>query len=189
MGLFGNTMYHIKKDIRTRKSADRVLDALTECLKTKKLTDISYTDLQKSSGVGRSTIYRIFDTNADILAYGCDMFAESLNREYLKMTQKSHPTKRDFALFIMSGWMGNYKLLDAINMSRCEDILEKSIVKYRQGLPEFDEKLILTPVQIEYLTEIAAASVAAVFKVWLRHGRKESAEELYEILSKMDSNF
>lgn len=185
MGLIGHSMYHIKKDIRTRKSADRVLDALTKCLKTKKLTDISYTDLQKSSGVGRSTIYRLFDTNADILAYGCDIFAESLNREFLQLTRGSKMNGKEFTIFIMNGWMNNYRLLDAIKESRCENILEKSIVKYRLELPEVDKKLPHSPIQIEYLKEIAAASIAAVFKVWLRNGRKESAEELYEILSSM----
>lgn len=64
--------------------------------------------------------------------------------------------------------MENYKLLDAIGESRCEDILEKSIVKYRLELPEVDKKLPHSPIQIEYLKEIAAASIAAVFKVWLR---------------------
>lgn len=182
-------MYHIKKDIRTKKSADRVLDALTECLKTKPMSAISYTDLQKKSGVGRSTIYRLFDSNADILAYGCDTFAEKLNDEFKKLTLDQLPTKRDFALFIFNGWMGNYKLLDAIQKSRHEDILEQSIVKYRQDFSGIEVITNLTPVQMDYLREIAAASMAAVFKVWLRNGRKESAEELYELLSMTERAF
>lgn len=182
-------MYHIKKDIRTKKSADRVLDALTECLKTKPMSAISYTDLQKKSGVGRSTIYRLFDSNADILAYGCDTFAEKLNDEFKKLTLDQLPTKRDFALFIFNGWMGNYKLLDAIQRSRHEDILEQSIVKYRQDFSGIEVITNLTLVQMDYLKEIAAASMAAVFKVWLRNGRRESAEELYDLLSMAERAF
>lgn len=182
-------MYHIKKDIRTKKSADRVLDALTECLKTKPMSAISYTDLQKKSGVGRSTIYRLFDSNADILAYGCDTFAEKLNDEFKKLTLDQLPTKRDFALFIFNGWMGNYKLLDAIQRSRHEDILEQSIVKYRQDFSGIEVITNLTLVQMDYLRGIAAASMAAVFKVWLRNGRRESAEELYDLLNMAERAF
>ena len=182
-------MYHIKKDIRTRKSADRVLEALTECLKTKQLSAISHTDLQKTSGVGRSTIYRLFDSNADILAYGCDTFAKKLNDEFKMLTHDSLPTKKDFALFIFNGWMGNYKLLDAIQRSRHEDILEQSIVKYRQDFSGFEVTTHLTQVQIDYIKEIAAASMAAVFKVWLKNGRQESAEELYDLLNMAERAF
>ena len=47
----------------------------------------------------------------------------------------------------------------------------------------------LTQVQIDYIKEIAAASMAAVFKVWLKNGRRESAEELYDLLNMAEHPF
>ena len=170
-------MYHIKADIRMYKSADKVLSALTICLKSKSFSAISFTDLQKASGVGRSTIYRLFDTTVDILAYGCDAFAEKVNDRYKNLTNKEELTKRDVALFVFESLYSEHELLYAIMESKREDILARSMQKCKQYHAEEDED-----VKVKYHKAVAAAALGAMFRVWLQNGRKETPDELLGIM-------
>lgn len=170
-------MYHIKDDLRTYKSADKVLSALTFCLKSKSFSAISFTDINKVSGVGRSTIYRLFDSTADILVYGCDMFAARVNDSYKDFTAGDKPGKRDIALFVFESLANEYELLVAIMESKREDILARSMLKFKQYLSDNN-----TNVKAKYHKEIAVAAIGAVFKVWLSNGRKETPEELLNIM-------
>lgn len=173
-------MYHIKDDIRMYKSADKVLSALTICLKSKSFSTVSFTDLQKESGVGRSTIYRLFDTTADILSYGCDKFASKINDRYKDLTTDEKPTKREIALFVFDSLANEYELLETIMESRREDILARSMLGCKQYLTESH-----TDVITKYHKEIAAAALGAIFKVWLQNGRKETPEELLAIMERI----
>lgn len=170
-------MYHIKEDLRMHKSADKILSALTVCLKSKAFSEISFTDLRKVSGVGRSTIYRLFDSTADILAYGCDKFAARVNDSYRHMTAGETPDKREIALFVFESLADEYELLNAIMQSKREDILARSMLRFKQYLAEGT-----TDVRAKYHKEIAAAAIGAIFKVWLSNGRKEPPEELLSIM-------
>lgn len=62
-------MYHIKNDKRCQKSAARIGEAFRTVLAGKQLSEITVTDIQKASGVGRSTFYRLFDNIDDVLLY------------------------------------------------------------------------------------------------------------------------
>lgn len=65
-------MYHIQKDIRAQKSAKLIGEGMLKCLGEKRFEEISVSDVQRASSVGRSTFYRLFDNTADVLAYLCD---------------------------------------------------------------------------------------------------------------------
>lgn len=170
-------MYHIKADIRMYRSADKVLSALTVCLKSKPFSAVTFTDLHKASGVGRSTIYRLFDTTADILAYGCDSFAEKVNDRYKDLTRNEEPSKRDVALFVFESLSSEHELLNAIMESRREDLLARSMQKCKHYLVEEDED-----VKVKYHKAVAAAALGAIFRVWLLNGRKETPEELLGVM-------
>ena len=72
-------MHHIKNDKRTLQSADLLYQGLLACLKEKPLAEVTVTDLQRASGVARSTFYRSFDDVSDVLAWQCDLgFHEAL---------------------------------------------------------------------------------------------------------------
>ncbi|MDO5443515.1 MAG: TetR/AcrR family transcriptional regulator [Bacteroidia bacterium] len=154
-----------------------MLSALTVCLKSKPFSAVSFTDLQKISGVGRSTIYRLFDSTADILAYGCDMFAQKVNDRYKDFTVGENPDRRDIALFVFESLTNEYELLDAIMESKREDILVRSMLRFKQYITESD-----ADVTTKYHREIAAAAIGAILKVWLSNGRKETPEELLNIM-------
>ena len=60
-------MYHISKDKRALQSSELIYNGLLECIKKKPFDQISVSDLQKASGVARSTFYRAFDNISDVL--------------------------------------------------------------------------------------------------------------------------
>ncbi len=66
-------MYHISNDKRARQSSELIYQGLLACLKHKNFDEITVTDLQKASGVARTTFYRAFDNMSDILYWKCDL--------------------------------------------------------------------------------------------------------------------
>ncbi|GEM_PF-5850719 len=72
-------MYHISKDKRAARSAALIYDGLLECMKKKPFDAVTISDLQKASGVARTTFYRAFDNLSDVLYWKCDTcFSEAL---------------------------------------------------------------------------------------------------------------
>ena len=77
-------MYHIKNDKRCLRSAALIADALERLLDQKIFADISVSDLQRESGVGRSTFYRLFDNIDDVVTYLVDeKFKDGLDSSQL----------------------------------------------------------------------------------------------------------
>ncbi len=56
-------MYHISNDKRIKQSSELIWNGLLKCLESKPFENITITDLQKTSGVAKTTFYRSFDTN------------------------------------------------------------------------------------------------------------------------------
>ena len=65
-------MYHIKEDKRAKASVELICDGLKRCLKEKSFESVTISDIQRVSGVSRSTFYRNFDRG--------DMLYASLRR-------------------------------------------------------------------------------------------------------------
>ena len=79
-------MYHISKDKRALQSSELIYNGLLECIKKKPFDQISVSDLQKASGVARSTFYRAFDNISDVLYWKCDTcFYEVIVSYHTKM--------------------------------------------------------------------------------------------------------
>ena len=65
-------MYHIKKDKRTKKSAELIFNSFSLLLSEKKYEDIKVTEVIEKAQVSRATFYRNYDSLEDILRYECD---------------------------------------------------------------------------------------------------------------------
>lgn len=65
-------MYHIKEDKRAKASVELICGGLKRCLKEKSFESVTISDIQRVSGVSRSTFYRNFDRMEDVLALMCD---------------------------------------------------------------------------------------------------------------------
>lgn len=174
-------MYHISNDERARKSARKIGNGLLNCLKTKGFFEITVTDVQKASDVGRATFYRLFDNITDILSYLCDNVFERVGYEYEKMNNFN--SKESILIFIQE-WMNNKDLLKAIVDCNRMDFLYNSHSKYISNNMEiFFPNLSTSKEQLDYLLVTMTACISAYLSVWLKNGAFETAEQLYDRLS------
>lgn len=81
-------MYHIKEDKRAKASVELICDGLKRCLKEKSFESVTISDIQRVSGVSRSTFYRNFDRIEDVLALMCDrVFEEAFLSDYANISE------------------------------------------------------------------------------------------------------
>ncbi len=173
-------MYHISHDKRAIQSANLIYNGLLRCLEHKSFDQITVTDVQKASGVARTTIYRCFDNLSDILYWRCDLcFREAL--------QSVQPIIGPNEWELMQGYFAYWtkygdilKLLIDINR---QDIIYACHVKNAEilartygTLPGVDEA------NGRYFMAIRTGITISILKAWIDGGRKETAEELIRIL-------
>ncbi len=181
----GKIMFHISNDKRSKKSAEIIYDGLCQCLIGKSFEQITVTDVQKASGVARTTIYRCFDNLSDILYWRCDLcFREALQ------SVNSEDVKKEWLL--MQGyfdyWTGHSDILKLLIDINRQDIIYACHMKNAQIL----EKAYGTLPQIEelnprYFMAIRTGVTISVLKEWLEGGQAETSKELVTILRKQIS--
>lgn len=171
-------MYHIQKDVRAQRSAKLIGAGMMKCLEEKRFEDITVSDLQRVSTVGRSTFYRLFDNTADVLAYLCDGVFEQAGREYALLAR---PTADETTLCFIRIWMENKTLLKAIADSGRTEFLYEAHRKYlapnRGFLPGAET---MDPVQLDYLMATLTACLGAFLRAWIRAGGQETAGQLQQ---------
>lgn len=178
-------MYHIKPDKRSQASAKLIVDGLYQCLDKKKFSDISISDIQRVSGVGRSTFYRLFDNLADVLEYECDEAFKVVLTQYKKNVSCSTATQPFDALMtsFMEYWMTHSKLLNALLESRRIDILNAVYLAHSDEIgtilvPDWT----LSEEERRYFVQVASAALFGVFSAWASEGQTKSSAELIKML-------
>lgn len=173
-------MYHISNDKRATQSADLIYKGLLQCLDRKTFDQITVTDVQKASGVARTTIYRCFDNLSDILYWRCDLaFREALHA----IEPMNAPNELELMQGYFSYWMEHSDILKLLIGINRQDIIyachmknAKALEQSYGTLPGMDET------NARYFMAIRTGVTISILKAWLDGGRKESAEELVQIL-------
>lgn len=167
-------MYHISSDARAQGSARRIGEGMLRCLKKMPFQQITVSELQRESGVGRSTFYRLFDNTADVLDHLCNQIFERADRSLLGTEQ---PSATEMTLTFIRLWMQDRDLLQGMIDSGRMDVLQsahmRNMAKHPQLLPP---ELTEDPVQLHYLTAALASCTAAFLTAWLQSGATEEPE-------------
>ena len=164
-------MYHIKQDKRAQASARLICRGLVQCLDTKSFEDISISDIQRASGVSRSTFYRNFDHIEDVLSLMCDgVFEEAFSSNYTNISEA-----------VFNAWVSHSELMENIVKINRSDLLFSSLrrcaFKLRGILPvSADEALY------DYFVNIIASSMAGIMITWIERGKCDSEDELKKII-------
>ena len=168
-------MYHIKDDKRSKTSAGLVCNGLMRCLERKSFSQITITDVQKESCVGRATFYRLFDGLSDVLTYQCD-------RVFQELPQHKMTAEESFIIF-MEHWMCHYTLLETIIESNHIEILYEAHRKNAEKIKGlfFSDSNIGT-LQMEYISVMLTSIMTGVLTIWARNDRRETAHEIFEIV-------
>lgn len=164
-------MYHIKQDKRAQASVELICEGLKQCLKEKSFKNVTISDIQRVSGVSRSTFYRNFDRIEDVLALMCDrVFQEAFAAGYANISEAVFRT-----------WFRHADMIETIvgidrgdmlyaSLRRCADRL-------RSSLPGFGDAALF-----DYLVSIIASSMMGIMVTWVERGRRESEEELKNMI-------
>lgn len=67
-------MYHVGTNKRSRESAELIYYGVAICSQDKPLSSVTVSDIQRTTGVARTTFYRSFDTVQDVLEWKCDQY-------------------------------------------------------------------------------------------------------------------
>ncbi len=170
-------MYHIKPDKRSQVSAAQLVQGLQECLKTKPLKTITFSDLHRITGISRATIYRLFDTPEDVLLYQLDQMTESALQNYqLGETLSSAELMEET---IRLG-LENHKFLQALVENGRLDLLfqytEKSF-RNLDGIKAVFPK-DMQEGEREYVIAHLSMAIVASQITWDRNGQQETAKDL-----------
>ncbi|MGN0425609.1 MAG: TetR/AcrR family transcriptional regulator [Acetatifactor sp.] len=173
-------MYHISKDKRAIQSSELIYKGLLECIKKKPFDQITVSDLQKVSGVARTTFYRAFDNISDVLYWKCDTcFHEALGN----YRPKSFQGELDLARHYFDYWINHSDILELLMQINRQDIIyschmkNADILQRRFGsLPGMNMKYG------NYFIAIRTGFTISILTVWLKGEKKESADELVQII-------
>lgn len=173
-------MYHISKDKRAVQSSTLIYEGLLECIKKKPFDQITVSDLQKASGVARTTFYRAFDNISDVLYWKCDTcFCEVLGN----YVPGQFSSELELAQHYFRYWMEHSDILELLMQINRQDIIyachmkNAELLRQRFGqLPGIDKQ------HGNYFIAVRTGFTISVLTAWLNAGRKESAEELVEII-------
>lgn len=167
-------MFHIKDDKRSQRSAELIVNGVKQCLKRKRFEDITITDIQKASTVGRATFYRLFDRTEDVLEYSCDIGVKRIINELLK---SEHPTINEVNEYILE----YAAALELVMTSRREHILYNCVYKYENEIRTI-MKLAPENTGSVYFTSILTGIAISVVDTWINNGRKETADEVHKCI-------
>ncbi len=171
-------MIRVGTDKRKIHSAELLLNGLIKCMETDDFTNINVSDLQKASGVSRATFYRLFDNTQDVLAYKCRMIATEIPKKY----HTCSPECREiFLLFTLRYWLENHLFLEAIFMSGRADILQHALFENTDFFRSQFSLDFISEGTLDYLASAAMGILSSILITWVRHGKKETPEQLIEV--------
>lgn len=171
-------MYHIRDDKRSIKSANLIYKGLLQCLEKKSFNQITITDVQKASGVARTTIYRCFDNLSDILYWRCDLcFMEALH----SVQPIKSPNEWELIQGYFTYWTEHSDILKLLIDINRQDIIYACHMKNAKTLEmSYGTLPGLNEVYARYFMAIRTGVTISILKAWLDGGQKETAEELFK---------
>jgi len=175
-------MYRITENKRIQRSASLITNALISCLSEKNFDEITVSDIQRTSGVSRATFYRIFDNTTDVLIYHCELLTESI------ITQTEHimfETHKEFLLFIFRAMIDNHIFVEAVFRSGYEDILLNTLMNHVMKRHTEYVSPNTSVKEMDYIISGICGYLIGIMKIWIKHGKQENPEELYQIIENL----
>lgn len=172
-------MYHITNDKRAKRSAELIYAGLLTCMDTTPFEEITVTDLQKVSGVARTTFYRCFDCPTDILYWQCDLYFQEAQQS---APSAEPPTALELRRRFFTYWTQHSDVLTLLIRANRLDIAYDCHLKHAK---ELERSLSALPHRTEadarYFMAIRTGFMVSILRAWLEGGQRETAEELLDI--------
>ena len=138
--------------------------------------EITVSDIQRESGVGRSTFYRLFDNVDDVVTYLMDELVKMVVRDF------GDEPMSEFTKACLNGIIqGDTKLINIIADGKTDLLLKP----FRNGLFELyrnDNESKRN--EVYYCAAIFAGACTTIIRTWAENGRHESVDELEQLMEK-----
>ncbi|MDC7222118.1 MAG: TetR/AcrR family transcriptional regulator C-terminal domain-containing protein [Spirochaetales bacterium] len=179
-------MYHIKKDKRSVRSAERLYKGLIECLKRKSISDVTISDICQVSEVGRATFYRTFDTITDILYMKCDLSFKEVLQGFINDTDLARADRFSLIRYYIDYWINNSEILENLIMINRLDIIFTCHRNNSRIISErFEKDSLFTEKEMKYLIALRSGETISLLITWVEGGKRESPSELIRTVEKI----
>jgi AcrR family transcriptional regulator len=173
-------MHHIPNDKRAQKSAELIYEGLVRCLEDKPLDQVTITDLQRESGVARTTFYRSFDNISDVLHWKCaQCFEEILGSFSMQdFADETRLVRRYFAY-----WAQHADILEVLMASNRYDVIYACHMEAASKVQEqLGAQVAPGNGHERYFLAIRTGFTVSVLTAWLQGGCKETPDEVVSIV-------
>lgn len=175
-------MYHIKADKRCKNSSELLYQSLSKLMKEIPFDKITVLELSKISTISRATIYRNFDTIADILYWKCNQQFEYMLTAYVSDEHRNNEND-DFLFHIFNFWNQHSDILEQLIAIGRIDIIFTCFRENSHIIIDYMKvSLSLSETELEYFISIRLGIFIAVISTWISLGKKESTEELVQMI-------
>ncbi len=181
-------MYHIKNDKRCQKSAQLISEAVMRMVKTKPLDEITVTEIQELSTVGRSTFYRNFDAVADVLVMKSDEECAGMALAYLdaaKINSEAGNAQIDLIRLFFEYWDKHDEIIGTLIKINRMDILNTSMMAAYEGIahvafPNIDSN----SEDYRYFITMKLGIGIGFLAKWITEGKTKTTEDIMQILQR-----
>lgn len=159
---------------RRRESVGRIESAFIELLQSRKLSEITVSEICKKSKLNRSTFYANYIDIYDLADQIRERLEENMaglyseeieqgfnSNDYLRLFRHMQENRLFYQTYFKLGYDNNYKI-----MTYDRELAEK----------HFGNRFI------EYHMEFFKSGFTRVAKIWLENGCRETPEEMFEII-------
>ncbi len=179
-------MAGIKGNRRIIYTKKIIQQSLIDLLKTKKIHEITVTDICKKSDINRGTFYNHYKDAYDLLQSLEDEFFNQI-LEYIESTP-IEAYKDVLLLKVTELIKENKELCKILFKKHMESNLMNRII-YLANQAEID-KLInspkVNPIYIDYFIKYSVGGIFSVIKSWLDNDLKESPQEIVNIINEIN---
>lgn len=175
-------MYHIKEDLRAIKSAELLYDGLTRVMEDKIFQKITIADVTRESTVSRATFYRNFDSIIDILYWKCDRLFNKVLTDFVNKDPDLIENDR-LIKEVFTFWFENVEILEILIQEKRTDIIFNSFMSNAPIVLNYIREKTELHIENEYFLAIRISILVGIFQAWISRGKRESAEEVIEILA------
>ena len=138
---------------------------------------MTISDINRKTGVSRATFYRLFDRVEDVLVYLSEITFDEIQQELEK--GKYHSKQEIFVSFV-DKWLQQEILIPALVNSGMAYVLRDIHANHMDFIKTLipDVKSISSE-QMDYVIYLFASLLPGMAEVWVKYGKKDSAEDLF----------
>lgn len=173
-------MFHVHSDQRTRHSATKIAQSLNDLIEAKDFADITITDIQRKTGVARTTFYRSFDNLSDVLEWECDQQLSQIFNRYHGLTKFPNEQKilHDYLVY----WTQHSQLLAILIKIQRMDIIYKYQYRYAEKMvAEYGPIDRFSKIPLNYFLAVRTSFILSIILTWVDNGQIESVSQLQAI--------